>query len=135
MPQHTRPEPAWILAFRAIKLGDYLVLIIGFLTAIWLFQTLWAAETASKVQIRQGDHIIGTYSLNQSRTIEIAGAIGHAHIQIEHRQVRFSQSPCLNQYCVHQGWLKHAGEAAICLPNQLSIELSGGESVYDSLNY
>ncbi|MEQ1673721.1 MAG: NusG domain II-containing protein, partial [Candidatus Nitrotoga sp.] len=37
--------------------------------------------------------------------------------------------------CVQQGWLKQAGEIALCLPNQVSVELSNGKSSYDSLNY
>ena len=32
-------------------------------------------------------------------------------------------------------WLKQAGEIAVCLPNQVSLELSGGSKPYDSLNY
>ena len=48
---------------------------------------------------------------------------------------RYTQSPCRNQYCVHQGWLSRAGQVAVCLPNQISLELLGGDKNYDSLNY
>jgi hypothetical protein len=36
---------------------------------------------------------------------------------------------------VRQGWLKQAGEIAICLPNQVSLELTGSGKTYDSLSY
>jgi hypothetical protein len=36
---------------------------------------------------------------------------------------------------VRQGWLTQAGEVAICLPNQVSLELIGSTKRYDSLSY
>lgn len=116
-------------------IGDWLVIIVSLLAIIFMFQQFWRFEQASKLKIRQGDKVIGTYDLNQTRELQIHGAVGDTHISISQGKVRFKQSPCNNQYCVHQGWLKHAGQAAVCLPNQLSIELLGGQKPYDSLNY
>jgi len=36
---------------------------------------------------------------------------------------------------VRQGWLEQAGEVAVCLPNEVSVELAGSRKKYDSLNY
>jgi len=94
--------------------GDWLVIIASIIAVIFLFKTLWSNEAASQLQIRQGDTIIGSYDLNQTRE---------------------QQSPCRNQYCVHQGWLNRAGQVAICLPNQISLQLIGENKPYDSLNY
>lgn len=102
---------------------------------VWLFNTLWSNEQAAKVQIRQGETIIGTYGLNQTREIQVKGPIGTNTISISNGRARFSKSPCHNQYCIHQGWLNRAGQAAICLPNQISLELIGGTKPYDSLTY
>lgn len=115
--------------------GDWLVLIASTLCVIYLFQTLWTNEQAAKVQIRLGDRIYATYSLNQQREIHINGKLGDATISIALGKARFSKSPCHSQYCVHQGWLTHAGQVAICLPNQISLELLGETKPYDSLNY
>lgn len=115
--------------------GDWLIIIISFIVVIFLFQTLWTNKPASHLQIRQGDYIIGTYDLNQTRELHIHGPLGDSHISIEQGKVRFSQSPCTNQYCVHQGWLHRAGQVAICIPNQISLQLIGENKSYDSLNY
>jgi len=115
--------------------GDWLVLIASTLCIIYLFQTLWTNERAAKVQIRQGDKIYATYSLNQEREIHVHGKLGDATISIEKGKARFVKSPCHSQYCVYQGWLTHAGQAAICLPNQISLELMGETKLYDTLNY
>lgn len=115
--------------------GDWLVLVLALLAVTVLFATLWRPAHAAKLQIRDHHGIYATFSLAQDRTIEIPGPLGVSHVVIQHGQVRFTQSPCRNQYCVHQGWLSRAGQVAVCLPNQISLELLGGDKNYDSLNY
>ena len=116
-------------------IGDWLVIIASILAVIFMFQQFWSNEQASKLKIRQGEKVIGSYDLNQTRELHINGPLGESIIAISNGQVRFKQSPCPNQYCVHQGWLSHAGQVAICLPNQISLQLIGAKTQYDSLNY
>lgn len=116
-------------------IGDWLIIIASIIAVIILFQTLWTNSPASQLRIRQGDKIIGTYDLNQARELHIHGPLGDSIISIAQGEVRFKQSPCNNQYCVHQGWLARAGQVAVCLPNQVSIQLIGESKPYDSLNY
>ena len=120
---------------KQVLIGDWLVIMVSLLCVFYLFKTLWTTEHAAKVQIRLADKIYGTYSLNQQREIHIHGKLGDAVISISQGKVRFAKSPCYTQYCVHQGWLTRAGQAAICLPNQISLELLGETKPYDSLNY
>lgn len=121
--------------FKHLLLGDYLIILLGLVLVAYLFKTLWHAEHAAKLQIRQGDQVVATLSLNQDRVMEIKGPLGVSKIEIKQGKVRFLSSPCANQYCVHQGWLHRAGQAAICLPNRVSLELLGAKKSYDSLNY
>ena len=116
-------------------IGDWLVIAASIIAVIFMFQQFWSIEPANKLKIRQGDKIIGVYDLNQSRNLRIHGVLGDSLISIMQGKVRFKQSPCHNQYCVHQGWLSHSGQVAICIPNQISLQLLGAKSPYDSLNY
>jgi hypothetical protein len=120
---------------KALLIGDWLIIILSLLGIFYLFQNLWSTEHATKVQISVGNKIYATYSLNQQRDIHLHGKLGEAIISIAQGKARFAKSPCTTQYCVHQGWLSHAGQAAICLPNQISLELLGEHKPYDSLNY
>lgn len=122
-------------SFPSLLWGDWLIVTLSVIGVAWLFQTLWQNEPAAKLRIRQGDTVYGTYSLNQTKTLDVHGKLGEAKITIQQGKVRFQQSPCSNQYCVHQGWLSKAGQVAICLPNQLSIELLGAKKPFDTLNY
>jgi hypothetical protein len=126
MPFKFNPKPL---------IGDWLLIIASLIAVIVMFQQFWSFEHASKLKIRQGDKIIGTYDLNQKRELHIEGPTGDSIISIEQGKARFKRSPCNNQYCLHQGWLSLAGQVAICLPNQISLQLMGAKSTYDSLNY
>ena len=121
--------------FKLLRSGDWLVIIASSLVVVYLFQSLWSHEHATKVQIRIGDKVYATYDLNLARDVQVQGALGIAVIHIANGKVRFAKSPCHNQYCVHQGWLNRSGQAAICLPNQISLELVGEKKPYDTLNY
>ena len=116
-------------------MGDWLVILVCLALVLLTFQQFWARQPASQIKIRQANEIVGIFDLNQNRELHIKGAIGESHISIQNGQVRFKQSPCINQYCVHQGWLNRTGQVAICLPNQISLQLIGAKSTYDSLNY
>lgn len=118
-----------------MRIGDWLTVIVSGIAVVYLFQSLWSHTHASKVQIRIGNHIHATYDLNLTRHVHVRGALGDAVIHIANGKARFAKSPCHNQYCVHQGWLNHSGQVAICLPNQISLELVGDSKPFDSLNY
>lgn len=119
----------------AFRWGDALIVLIGIAFVALLFNTLWLGEVASKVQIRAGDRIFSTLSLNQNRTVEVPGPLGYTVVAIDNGRARVASDPSPRQYCVHQGWLTQAGQVAMCLPNQVSVELIGNSKPYDSLNY
>lgn len=119
----------------SLLIGDWFIVAISISAVALLFATLWHTEPANKLRIRQGDAIYATFSLDQKHELEIHGPLGISKIVIDNGKVRFERSPCHNQYCVHQGWLDKTGQVAICLPNQVSLELLGSKKLYDSLNY
>jgi hypothetical protein len=122
--------------FKAIKLqlGDWLILIMSLAMTGYLFSQYDSMQIAQKVQIKQGHTLLGTYTLNQQKRIVAKGPLGDSIIEIKDGKARFAHAPCHNQYCVHQGWLKHAGQLAVCLPNQVTLQLLG-EKGFDSLSY
>ncbi len=120
---------------RLVRPGDWLVLCCGALFVIFLFAALGHPDGADRVLIRKGGGVFGTYSLSRNREIRVAGPLGVSLISISGGAVRVEKDPGPHQNCVRQGWLRHAGEVAICLPNEVSIELLGGKKHYDSISY
>jgi len=118
-----------------IKIGDWFTLLLGSLFTVWIAATLWQGGVADKAVIRSGGKIFREIPLSRDQIIEVPGPLGFSKIAIHNRQARIAADPSPRQYCVRQGWLKQAGEISICLPNQVSVELNGGNKRYDSLNY
>lgn len=120
---------------RHLKPGDWLTLALGTLLIVLLSLRFWNGELADKAVIRSGGKIFREVPLARDQQIEVPGPLGVSIISIEKRKARISSDPSPRQYCVRQGWLQQAGEIAICLPNQVSVELAGNKKKYDSLNY
>lgn len=118
-----------------LKPGDWFTLLCAALLTAWLVLTLWQGGAADKAIIRSGGKTFREISLSRDQTIEVPGPLGISRIAVHNRQARVASDPSPRQYCVHQGWLKQAGEIAVCLPNQVSVELAGSVKRYDSLNY
>ena len=118
-----------------IKSGDWLVILAGCLFILWLAGTVWFNGAADKVIIRSGGKVFRELSLSRNLDIEVPGPLGLSVISIHNHRARITSDPSPRQYCVRQGWLTRSGETAICLPNQVSLELTGGSKRYDSLSY
>lgn len=122
-------------AWQHIKAGDALTIVLAAIVVVALTLKFWTGDIADKAIIRSGGKIFREVPLSRDQQIEVPGPLGTSLIIIEKHQARIVSDPSPRQYCVRQGWLKHAGEIALCLPNQVSLELSGGNKKYDSLNY
>jgi len=123
------------LPIEHIKIGDWFILLLGILLVAFFTITLWQGGAADKAVIRSGGKVFREAPLSRNQIIEVPGPLGISRVAIHNRQARITADPSPRQYCVRQGWLKQAGEIAVCLPNQVSVELSGGSKRYDSLNY
>lgn len=110
--------------------GDWLLLAGGLALVAGL--ALHAPAVADRVLIKQAGRTFAEASLRLNRIIAVPGPLGTTEVEIRDGRVRVKADPSPRQLCVNQGWLK-AGEAAICLPNRVSVEL--GKAAYDSLNY
>lgn len=118
-----------------LRPGDWLTLLLGLAGVLLLTLKLWNGELADRAIIRSGGKIFREVPLSRDQQIEVPGPLGTSIVSIEKRKARITSDPSPRQYCVRQGWLQQAGEIAICLPNEVSVELAGSAKKYDSLNY
>lgn len=121
--------------YRYIKPGDWLTMFLGCLVVLLLVLVSWNGAMADKVVIRSQGKLFREVPLSRNQRIAVPGSMGISLVAIENRKVRIASDPGPRQYCVRQGWLKQAGEIALCLPNQVSVELVGSHRRYDSLSY
>ena len=116
--------------------ADLILLLLVVCTLPFLYARAWFPdEQASYVQILAGDAEPVVEQLDPDRRLEVSGPLGNSVIEIEEARVRFLESPCQGQQCVHSGWLEAAGELAACLPNRVIIQLLGQHPRFDAVNF
>jgi hypothetical protein len=120
---------------RLFKPGDWLTLTVVVLAVGWLSANLWQRGAGNSVVVRSKGMVVSELSLQRNRSVTVAGPLGETIVEVNSQRARIASDPSPKQYCVRQGWLKDAGEIALCLPNQISIEIAGANHLVDSINY
>ena len=115
--------------------GDVGVLLAGGGLVVALTAWAWGGERGDTVVIRAAGQVVETASLTRSRRFSVDGPLGTTQIEIEPGRARIARDPSPRQLCVKQGWLSQSGQAALCLPNQVSLEIRGRTNAYDTLGY
>lgn len=120
---------------KLLTTADKLLLSCIILLLPLLYFSVWFQELhADSVKIWSPNHGFQSYTLNQEQKILVEGALGNSVLEIQNGKVRFVDSPCINKVCIRAGWLSRAGGFAACLPNKVSMEITG-EIKYDSINF
>lgn len=120
---------------RLLRAGDLAVVLAGAAAVVAAALLAWRGGPAETVVVRAGGQIVHTASLARAQTFAVVGPLGATEIEIEPGRARVAADPSPRQLCVKQGWLTVAGEAALCLPNQVSVEIRGRAVAYDTLGY
>lgn len=121
---------------RMTTVGDRIVIILASVLVVMLYGLYWRPSVAGAAIEYQTPQQRETVPLDQDRTLELDGPLGVSRIEIRDGAARFLASPCRNQYCVHSGWLRHGGDFAACLPNQITLLVQADKrQVYDAINY
>lgn len=129
------PRLAWRSWWALLRPGDYLVVALALGLCGGAFHHFWRSEVPDRVEIRSAGKVWATLPLHTAQRVVVPGPLGLTEIEIEPGRVRVAADPGPRQYCVAQGWLNRSGALALCAPNQVSVALQGGASMYDSLNY
>ena len=96
----------------------------------------WSADTPARLaRVTDAQHHTNTIRLDHDQILHVHGKLGDSVLQIQAGRIRFIQSPCTTKFCIHSGWLKHNGDVMACLPNGVYVEVSGGESKFDSISF
>lgn len=111
-------------------------ILIGLLAVLtassFLLVPRWVLSSATDVEIRSGEKIVGRYSLNENRVVEVQGPLGHTYVEIKSGRARITSSPCPNKTCVHMGDFGSEGGCLVCLPNEVIVGV--GKEPYNGLD-
>ena len=51
----------------------------------------------------------------------------HIKFKIKDNAIAFINSDCPDKICVNTGYIKYAGQSAVCMPNRVSVHITGGD--------
>lgn len=123
------------MSLRCLKPGDVLLLLVLAGMTVWLFHLTWARTPGAEVLVRAQGKPALRVPLNRDAMYQVNGELGVSQIQIHQGKVRVAADPGARQICVRQGWLARSGEVALCLANQVSVEILGQSRLHDTVNY
>lgn len=121
--------------FWGLRPGDALVAVLLLCFWFWILQTTWLSPAPTEARVYAGGALYARLRLDQPKALAVPGPLGETRIEVMAGKVRVASDPGPRQLCVRQGWLSRAGDAALCLPNRVSVVLTGGGASYDSLSY
>lgn len=110
-----------------IKKGDMVIVLVAvlFFGIAFLF---FRGKTQGEIVIVSVNGEETEYPLAIDREIQIKGEKEHYNvIQIKEGQVKMSEADCQDQICVKHKAICKNGEMIICLPNEVVIQVEGGE--------
>ena len=119
-----------------ITRADIIVICAAVLVLPVLYSHFWGDGSRGEIaRIQVADHEPLIIPLQRSQRYTIEGPLGSSIIEVLDGRIRFTKSPCRNKLCIHSGWLQRDAEFAACLPNLISITVSGRNPRFDSINF
>jgi len=106
-----------------MKRGDFLILLACLIAAGALFVPRLLAPPAGTAIVTSGE-ARHEFALEEDLTQEIHGVV----VEISGGRARIVSSPCRDQLCVKAGWVSRPGEAAICLPQRVVLQVQARRS-------
>jgi len=99
----------------------------------WLMIRDFNGATEKAVVIYKDDVVIQTLPLLEDRIIQLEPFGVSMVVEIREQKVRVLSSSCRQQICVRKGWTGQVHNPIICLPNKITIDITGADSGYDAI--
>ncbi len=107
-----------------LRAGDFITAaaIIAIAVFIWLYPNTDSVKS-EYAEISQGGKLISRVKLSDDGEIELSGCV----LEVSDGKIRMKQSDCPDKVCVKTGEISRAGESIVCVPNKVSVEISGSD--------
>lgn len=116
--------------FRIMKVGDWVIIASALALSVALAVWVWLpvrADEARVARVYRDSQLVAEIPLDEDGEYELHYEGQENVISVHEGRVSMAHANCPDGYCVRQGAISHGGEAIICLPHRLVIELYGVE--------
>ena len=108
---------------RKIKNDIILVSVLVGIILLAILGILLFRESGNTVKVTVDGNIIGEYSLNKDKTVEIKSDRGTNLLVIKDGKAHVERASCPDGICSSHRPISYGGESIICLPNKVVIEV------------
>lgn len=126
--------------FNFTKSDIILIAIISIFALLFhvLFVWFFSIGSANAVKITVNGEVYGTYNLMQiteEKTVDVKTEFGHNTVVITKDGAYVSYADCPDKIDVQSGKITKPGQIIICIPNRLSVQVLGENSLVDVVAY
>jgi hypothetical protein len=118
---------------KIIKLRDMIVIVcLLAVSALFYFYMTDGNGSIAEIEAdgsRVAEVDFSALGENEVKTFEINGVT----VKVDREGAYFEKSECTGQVCVKSGKINKAGQTAVCLPQRVSIQISGNNVQYDGV--
>jgi hypothetical protein len=106
--------------------GDWILILTLTLAAAGLGIWLTLRRTPGRqVTVRLGQRVLASFPLEENREYTIEDGYGGVnHLVIQDGIACIDEANCPDRICVLQGAVSQAGEAIVCLPHEVVVEIT-----------
>lgn len=103
------------------------IVLFIFIIAVAVAGIVWMSDTgdAQTAVIRADGEVVKEVRLNVDQSFWV----GDVRFEVKDGSIAFAESDCPGQECVKAGWLHTPGSSMACLPNKVSVTLTGESEV------
>lgn len=103
-----------------------LLLLLGAAALLWGVQRLAPRASGASAHIAVGGKEVTVVSLEKDQELTIEGIDGGSnHLIIQDGQIWCDQATCPDRLCVKQGKKCLDSDTIVCLPNQMTVTITG----------
>lgn len=110
------------------------VAALAVLSAVWYYGTLSSAGPLTAVITHRGETVaqVVLSNLTEEQTLELSGEYT-LRLCLSPEGIWVECSDCPGQDCIHTGRISQAGQSIVCLPEKVTVLLTGGSGGPDAV--
>ncbi|WP_435103048.1 NusG domain II-containing protein [Arhodomonas sp. AD133] len=118
-----------------VSTTDVIIVAAAVALVVTLHATLAPrAGTGERAEVWVTGELARRVELAAPQRFQVTGPLGVTAIAVSEGRIRVTDSPGRRKLCVRAGWLTRPGETAVCLPNRVVVQVTGGQPHFDAIN-
>lgn len=111
--------------------ADFLIIVAILVVCLVVIVIQWLGKTPlqiAKADVYKDGEIVMNIDLNKPAEIPF----GNVKFLVKDNKIKFLESDCPDKLCVNTGFIEHANDIAVCLPNKIYIKIEDNKIGVDS---